>query len=279
MAILLALLGAATYGVADFAGGLASRRASAIAVVFCGQAASLALIGVLLVALPGRFDGASIAWGAASGAVGGVALLLFYRTLSLGRMSVVAPVTAVLSAVVPIAAGLALGDRPSALALAGVLLALVAVLLVSAENGRLPTPAALRGPVLAGSLAAGAGFGLVFVFLSRAASDSGFWPLVGARLMSLLVLALVAARLRRSLVPRGAPPALVLASGLGDMVANALFVVASRIGLLSVVGVVFALYPAGTVLLALLVLRERLAPVQVGGLVLAGGGVALIALG
>lgn len=279
MAVLVALLGAATYGVADFAGGLASRRASALAVVFCGQAASIVLIVVLLVAAPGRLDGASIAWGAAAGVIGGVALLLFYRTLSLGRMSVVAPITAVLSAVVPIAAGLALGDRPDGVTLLGVLLALAAVLLVSAEGGRLPTRALLRGPVLAGSLAAGAGFGLVFVLLSRAAPDSGFWPLLGARLASLLVLALVAVRLRRSLMPRGAPPALVVASGLGDMVANALFVLSSRIGLLSVVGVVFALYPAGTVLLALVVLRERLAAVQVGGLLLAGGGVALIALG
>lgn len=279
MSIVLALLGALTYGFADFAGGLASRRASAVAVVFTGQAASLALVAVLLVAAPGRFDAASIGWGSAAGLVGGVALLLFYRSLSLGSMTVVAPLTAVMSAIVPVIGGLAFGERPSALALVGVLLAIGAVVLVSAEGGRLPGRALLRGRGVAGALAAGTGFGLLFVLLSRAAHDSGFWPLAGARVASLLLLALVALVGRRTLVPRGAAPALVLASGLGDMTANLLFVLASRIGLLSVVGVVLALYPAATVLLALVVLKERLHGIQLAGLGLATGGVVLIALG
>ncbi len=278
MPIVLALLGALVYGTADFAGGIASRRAPALAVVFSGQVASLALLAVALVVLPGRLDPGSVAWGAAAGAVGGLSLLLFYRTLSLGAMTVVAPLTAVMSAVVPVVGGLVLGERPGLLALLGVLLALAAVVLVSAEGGRLPRPAALRGPVVLGSLGAGTGFGLLFVLLSRAAPDSGFWTVAGARGASLVLLALVAVVARRSLVPRGAPVGLVLLAGLGDMTANMLFVVASRSGLLSITGVLIALYPAGTVLLAVLVLKERLAPAQLGGLALAGGGVALIAL-
>ena len=278
MSVVLALLGALTYGVADFAGGLASRRAPALTVVFCGQAASLALAAVLLVVLPGRFDPPSIAWGAAAGLVGGIALLLFYRTLSIGSMTVVAPLTAVMSAVVPVAAGLLLGERPAPLALVGVLLALAAVVLVSAEGGRLPGLAALRGPVVAGALGAGTGFGLLFVLLSRAADDSGFQPVASARIGSLVLLGAVALLGRRSLVPRGAPLPLVLGSGIGDLAANALFLLASRLGLLTVTGVLLALYPAGTVLLALLVLRERLASLQVAGLVLAAGGVLLIAV-
>ena len=169
--------------------------------------------------------------------------------------------------------------RPSALALVGVLLAVAAILLVSAEGGRLPSPAMLRGRGIGGALLAGAGFGLLFVLLSRAAPDSGFWPLAGARVASLGLLAVVALTARRSLLPRGAAPLLVIASGVGDMTANLLFVLASRIGLLSIVGVLLALYPAGTVLLALVVLRERLHPLQVAGLVVAGTGVVLIALG
>lgn len=279
MAIVLALLGALTYGVADFAGGLASRRAPALAVVFCGQLASLAVLAVLLVVVPGRFDPPSIAWGAAAGLCGGAALLLFYRSLAVGAMTVVAPLTAVMSAVVPVIAGIALGERPSPLALTGVLLAVAAVLLVSAEEGRLPGMRMLRGPGVAGALVAGSGFGLLFVLLSRSADDSGFWPLLGARAASLLLLAAVAVGLRRGLLPRGAAPGLVLASGIGDMTANLLFVLASRLGLLSIVGVLLALYPAGTVLLALVVLKERLHPVQLGGLGLASAGVVLIAVG
>ena len=279
MAIVFALLGALVYGFSDFAGGLASRRAPALAVVFCGQLASLALLAVLLVAVPGRVDLPSIGWGAAAGVCGGLALLLFYRSLAVAPMTVVAPLTAVMSAVVPVVGGIGLGERPSALALVGVLLAVAAVLLVSAEEGRLPGLQTLRGPGVVGALVAGTGFGLLFVLLSRSADDSGFWPLAGARVASVVLLGLVAAVGRRSLVPRGAAPGLVLASGIGDMTANLLFVLASRLGLLSVVGVLLALYPAGTVLLALLVLRERLHRVQLAGLAVASGGVVLIALG
>lgn len=278
MAILLALAGALIYGGADFAGGLATRRAPALGVVFFGQLAGVVLLLVLLVAAPGRFDGPSIAWGAAAGLSGALGLLVFYRALAAGSMSVVAPLTAVTAAVVPVAGGIAFGERPSVLALVGVVLAVAAILLVSAEGGRLPTLAMLRGAGVGGALLAGAAFGLLFVLLSRAADDSGVWPLIGARAASLVLLAIVASATRRSLVPRGAPGALVLASGLGDMAANLLFLLASRIGLLSIVGVVLALYPAGTVLLALVVLRERLHRLQVVGLALAAGGVVLIAV-
>ncbi|WP_375388736.1 EamA family transporter [uncultured Amnibacterium sp.] len=278
MSIVLALLGALCYGTADFAGGLASRRASALAVVFCGQLASAVVLAVVLVVVPGRFDVPSIAWGAAAGLTGAVALLLFYRSLAVGAMTVVAPVTAVMSAIVPVVGGVALGERPAPLALVGVVLAVLAVLLVSAEEGRLPGPQAIRGPGVLGALAAGTGFGLLFVLLSRAAPDSGFWPIAGARTASLLLLGVVALLARRSLVPRGAPPALVVASGVGDMTANLLFVLASRLGLLSVVGVLLALYPAATVLLAVVVLKERLHRLQLTGLAVASAGVVLIAV-
>lgn len=277
MSVLLALLGALVYGTSDFAGGLASRRAPALAVVFCGQLASLALVAVLLVVVPGRFDVPSVAWGAGAGVCGGVALLVFYRSLAVGAMTVVAPLTAVMSAIVPVVGGLAAGERPRPVALVGVVLAVGAVLLVSAEEGRLPGPAALRGPGVAGALLAGTGFGLLFVLLARSADDSGFWPTASARVASVLLLGAVALLGRRSLVPRGAPPALVVGSGVGDLTANLLFLLASRLGLLSVTGVLIALYPAGTVLLALVVLRERLHAVQLAGLGAATAGVVLIA--
>jgi drug/metabolite transporter (DMT)-like permease len=279
MAVVLALLGALIYGTADFAGGMASRRAPALAVVFCAQLVGVALLMVLLVLVPGRFDLPSFGWGAAAGACGGMALLVFYRSLATGAMTVVAPLTAVMSAIVPVIGGLAFGERPSPLALVGVVLAVAAVVLVGAEHGSLPTPRMLRGSAVGGALLAGTGFGLLFVLLSRAAPDSGFWPVAGARCASLLLLVVVALVGRRSLVPRGAPAPFVAVAGLGDMTANLLFVLASRIGMLSVVGVLIALYPAATVLLAMVVLRERLHPIQVGGVAAAVGGVVLIALG
>lgn len=279
MAVALALVGALVYGFADFAGGVASRRAPVLAVVFCGQAASLVVLAVALLVLPAPLSWPGIAWGAAAGVLGAVALLLFYRSLSIGSMSVVAPVAAVVSAVVPVVAGVLLGERPAPLTWVGVVLAVVAVVLVAGEHGRLPRLAALRGPALAGAVAAGVGFGCWIVVLSRAPADSGFWPTAGARVASLVLLALVALGTRRSLAPRGAPVPLVVASGSGDLVANLLFVLATRTGLLSVTGVLLALYPTGTVLLALVVLRERLARLQVAGLGLAGAGVVLIALG
>lgn len=279
MPIVLAVCGALVYGFADFAGGFASRRAPALAVVLSGQIASLIVLVVVLVAAPAPFSLAGAAWGASAGGIGAVALLLFYRSLSAGSMSVVAPITALVSAIVPVVAGLALGERPSAIAWSGIALALVAVLLVAAEGGAPPALAALRGPVLAGALAAGVGFGTWVVLLSQAPADSGFWPTAGARVASVVLLLAVAAVGRRRIVPRGAPATLVVASGSGDLVANLLFVLATRSGLLSVVGVVLALYPAGTVLLALLVLHERLHRIQVVGLALAATGVVLIALG
>lgn len=279
MATVLALLGAIVYGAADFSGGLASRRASALGVVLFGQLAGVVVLAVLLVVAPGRPDTASILWGAAAGVCGAVSLLVFYRSLATGAMSVVAPLTAVMSAIVPVVGGVVLGERPSGLALVGVVLAVAAIVLVSAEHGRLPSVALLRSRAVVGPLLAGTGFGLLFVLLSRAGADSGAWPLVGARVASLALLALVGLVGRRSLVPRGAPAGLVIASGAGDMGANLLFLLAARIGLLSVVGVLLALYPAATVLLALAVLRERLHLLQVAGLALATAGVVLIALG
>ena len=279
MSVVLAVCGALIYGFADFAGGFASRRAPALAVVFTGQVASLVVLATVLVLFPAPFSPVGVAWGTGAGGMGAMALLLFYRSLSLGAMSVIAPITALVSAIVPVVAGIVFGERPSPVVLLGVVVALGAVVLVAAEGGRLPTPAALKGPAVAGALLAGTGFGFWIILLSRAPADSGFWPTFGARCTSITLLALVGLIGRRSLVPRGAPPLLVVAAGSGDLIANFLFVLASRTGLLSVTGVLLGLYPTGTVLLALLVLRERLHRVQLAGLGLAVVGVVLIAVG
>jgi drug/metabolite transporter (DMT)-like permease len=279
MALVLALVGAVTYGVADFWGGLATKRTAAATVIASGQLAGLVVLVPALALLPARLDAGALLWGGGAGIAGGLGLLLFYRSLADGTMSVVAPLTAVSAAAVPVLVGLALGERPSLLALGGVLVALLAVVLVSAEGGRLPRWRQLVADRSVGeALAAGAAFGLFFVLLSRPAHDTGLWPVAGARLASLgLMVALAVAGRRRLRPARGALP-LVLASGVADMSANVLFLLASREGLLVITSVLTALYPASTVLLAQFVLHERIHRLQVAGLAAAAAAVTLIAV-
>ncbi|MGY1832976.1 EamA family transporter [Geodermatophilus sp. SYSU D01180] len=278
MAMVLALASAVVYGMADFCGGIASRRAAAAAVVALSQAAGLVAVVLLLPWLGGSPTPADLGWGAAAGVAGGAGLLLFYRALATGVMSVVAPVTAVAAAALPVVGGLLLGERIGVLAALGILLALVAVVLVAAEGGlsslRTARPASV-GP----ALTAGAGFGLFFVLLDRTGEDSGLSPLLAARVVSVLLIGGLALASGRSLlVSRRVLPVVVLA-GVADMTANALFLVATQVGeQLAITGVLASLYPASTVVLAQVVLRERLAGAQRAGLAVAAAAVVLIAL-
>ncbi|GAB3302508.1 DMT family transporter [Geodermatophilus aquaeductus] len=278
MAMVLALASAVVYGMADFAGGLASRRATAAAVVALSQAAGLVAVVLLLPWLGGDPTPADLAWGAAAGVAGGLGLLLFYRALAAGVMSVVAPVTAVSAAALPVLGGLLLGERIGPVAAGGIVLALAAVVLVAAEDGLASLRNARLGTV-APALAAGAGFGLFFVVLDRTGEDSGLSPLVAARVVSVLMVGGLALATGRSLrISRRVLPVVVLA-GVGDMTANALFLVATQVGgQLAITGVLASLYPASTVLLAQVVLRERLAGAQRAGLAVAAAAVVLIAL-
>jgi drug/metabolite transporter (DMT)-like permease len=278
MATLLALASAVVYGMADFAGGMASRRAAAAAVVALSQGAGLVAVLLLLPWLGGDPEPADLGWGAAAGVAGAAGLLLFYRSLAAGVMSVVAPVTAVSAAALPVLGGLLLGERIGPLAAAGIALALAAVVLVAAEDGLASLRNARLGTV-APALAAGAGFGLFFVVLDRTGDDSGLTPLAAARVVSVLLVGGLALATGRSLrVSRRVLPVVLLA-GVGDMTANALFLVATQVGgQLAITGVLASLYPASTVLLAQVVLRERLAGAQRAGLAVAAAAVVLIAL-
>lgn len=277
MAVLLALASALVYGAADFCGGLASRRASTVAVVVVSQAAGLVALLLLLPFLPGTPNLPDLAWGAAAGVAGSSGLLLFYRALAGGTMSVVAPVTAVTAASVPVLVGLVRGESIAVPALIGIAAALVSVTLISAEAGP-PSLRALREADLVPAAVSGAAFGVFFVMLHQSSDDSGLWPLVGARGISVSALLLGALALRRPLgLPRPSIGLVVLA-GVADMAANALFLVATQQGLLAITGVLASLYPVSTVVLAQAVLRERLARTQLAGLGAALGAVALIAL-
>ena len=283
LAIILGLTVAGLYGASDFAGGVATKRVPAIWVLVVSQTVGLGL-GLLAVGLDPNADPTTgaLVRGAVAGVAGVVGLWLLYTALAGGTMGVVAPVTGVTSALVPVGWGLTQGERPGAVALIGVVLALGAVALAAAPASA-PAPSDRSGPRAATgiplALAAGLCFGTILVLLSDVQPRDGMWPLVAWRCASvpLAFAALLIARPR----PRPGPPTVALASvaGLVEVLANGVYILAAREGLLSLVGVLGSLYPISTVLLARVVLRERLGRVQQLGLALALGGIALIAAG
>jgi drug/metabolite transporter (DMT)-like permease len=268
VAILLALGSAITYGIGDFCGGLATRRATAAAVLLWSHVLGFGLLALGALAVSSEVTGRDLALGSLGGLAGAAGVGLLYQALAIGPMSVVAPITALLAAAVPVVAGFAQGERPAALALGGMGLALAAIVLVSAEGGGSLRPKDLRGVTFA--LGAGFGFGLFFVALSYTNDDSGLWPLVTARLTSVTLLTVLVLAGRTSAhIPTGPGRPLALAAGALDALANLFFLLAIRAGLLSVVSVLTALYPVSTVVLARLILKERFARLQQVGMALA----------
>jgi drug/metabolite transporter (DMT)-like permease len=280
MAALLALVSAVGYGISDFSGGLASRRAPAIAVVLVSNSLTLVIALFAVALLPGSaYHVGDVSWGLAAGTVGVVGVILLYRGLAIGPMSVVAPLTAVLSAVVPVVVGVLRGERPGALALCGVALALPAMVLIGRESDAHVGAPVSRGALLS-ALAAGISFGGFYVLLAQTGSDGGAWPLVGQRAASVaILLGLTGVAVRRAIpaLPQGRTLGLAIAAGITDFVANLAYVLATHRGLLALVAVLSSLYPAATLVLARAVLSERLAPGQLGGLLLAAVAVVLIA--
>lgn len=268
MAVLLALCSATTYGVGDFLGGMATKRAPAVAVLLWSHVVGLVLIAASASVVGGDAGAGDVVLGVLGGLGGAAGVGLLYQALSIGPMSAVAPVTALLAAAVPVVAGLAAGERPGAAALVGMLVALVAIVLVSAEGGGSYRPSDLRAVTLA--LGAGFGFGLFFVALSYTADGSGLWPLLGARGASVTLMgALTLTHRVDARVPPGRTRRLTAGAGVLDVAANVLYLLAIREGLLSVVSVLSSLYPVSTVVLARVVLRERYAMLQRVGMAIA----------
>ncbi|MEU5906192.1 DMT family transporter [Micromonospora sp. NPDC047467] len=271
--IVLAAVSAVAFGTADFAGGKASRRADPITVTVVSQLLSVPLLVVLVLVVPGTPTVGDIVWGLLAGVAGAGGVMLLYRALAGGMMAVVAPVTAITAAVVPIVAGLFTASFPGALALTGAGLAITLVSLGDG-GGRVAVPARLVGL----ALAAGALFGVFFTLLGQADESAGMWPVAAVRASSIAFgLALAVGTGRRLRLGR---PALGWAAvaGLLDGAANALFLAAAARGHLSIVAALAALYPASTVLLALAVDRERLRPIQVAGLGFAAGALVLASI-
>jgi drug/metabolite transporter (DMT)-like permease len=280
-AIVFALLSAALYGSADFLGGLASRRSSVMPVMIFSQLAGLVTLLLVLAFLPAATAiRADFAWGAVAGGALGIGLMLLYQGLATGKMSVVAPVTAVLAVVVSAVAGMVIGDRLSVGAFTGVALALMAITLIGQDGTQEKANAgwgAAHG--LAAALSAGVLIGVFFAALKQTSPASGLLPLVAARLAALVALGAVALS-RRPPWRIGRDVAwLIVAGGALDIFANVLYLLATREGMLTIAATLTSLYPASTILLARLVLGERLRRIQIAGLACAGLGVVLLSTG
>jgi drug/metabolite transporter (DMT)-like permease len=299
VAYLLALLSAVCYGAADFLGGLASKRAATVAVVVVSQASGLMVLVVLMPLLRQSAPSGvtDLWWGLAAGLTGSIGVALLYRALAVGTMAIVAPTTAVCAVIIPVVAAVLGGERPATRTMLGIVIALAAIVLVSqtgpAPDSQLPTPNTERaapgqdlgswesgigsskggGSVTARrvprglglALFSGVAIGFFFLALAQTAADAGLWPLAVARVASLLLFVPFAVRGRRFKMSR---PVFAIAVGGGilDMLANALYLIAVREGPLTTVVTLSSLYPASTVVLAGIVLHERISAVQALGI-------------
>jgi drug/metabolite transporter (DMT)-like permease len=304
---ILALAAAVLYGTADFLGGVASRRASVFAVLAMTVPAGAAVM--VLVALLGQVPAlggllghggigapasvgnwSAAGWAAASGVCGAAGLIAFYAGFASAPISVVAPVAALASAVLPVGVAIAGGERPAATVIAGGLICLVAIVLVSAqpsdhvpgEHGRDPAGwiwfvTSRRLLALGYGAAAGVGFGVFFIFLKNAGQSGVLWPVAISRLAGTVVAFGLALATRTRLRPgRDGITAIALVSGAIDAAANVCYVLATRAGLFGLAVVITSLYPGMTVLLARVLLGERMRWVQRAGLLLAAVGVLLV---
>lgn len=275
MVELLSLGSALAFGIGDFFGGRATRISTPIRVTAVAYVTSaMVLIPLVFLVPAGDVTAADVGWGALGGIAGLLGVLALYLGLARGPMGLVAPITAMLSALVPIVWGFVIGERPGGLATIGIVVGLIGVGVVSGSDG--PTGRLDRALLLIG-LAAGLGFGLFFIALDQTSSASGMWPLVGARAATVPLILLAAWR-------EVDPPHLgegvrfAIGAGVFDMLANGMFLAAAQRGLIAIAAVLAALYPAFTAILARTVLHERVSRLQLFGVALALLAIILIGL-
>jgi drug/metabolite transporter (DMT)-like permease len=276
MVFFLSLCSAVAYGVSDFVGGLLTRRASVWAVAATSQATATVLTLGLVATNAGAPRAADLAWGLLAGIGSGAGNVFIYRGLAAGRMSVVAPLSAIAAAGLPVIVGLAAGERPGVLAVMGLVGALPAIWLVS--NGGSGLRGASATDVVNGLLA-GLGFGTQFAALGQVPEQAGLTPLAVSQVVSVLAIVAGAIAVSVSWMPCDRYGRLGAVAGVLAGIATVCFQLAVQSGLLTLAAVVTSLYPAVTVLLAALVLRERIGRAQGFGLALALVAVALIASG
>ena len=272
-----ALLSAASFGVSDFVGGYAARQIVALRVVLVSTPVSMVLLGILAVVAGGPISSEAVIWGSLGGLSQALGIWWFYAALGAGPISVVSPLSALVDASVPVAVGVALGERPGPVAIGGIVLALIAVVLISREaTDEDVKPHPFTGRVVWLTIGSGLTLGLNFVLIDQTPVESRLWPLLFARAAATVLVVVMAAGTRNLRLPTGLPMRLaLLAAGL-DTAANVTMLLALHDSLLSLGSVLIALYPAATVILAIVVLREQVHRMQVLGMGLALVAVAMI---
>ena len=285
ISVVLALVSAAAYGMSDFLGGIASRRVAALRVVLMSYPISVVIITIAAAFVGGEFSWRSMLFGAASGAVMALAMWWFYIALAEGPMSVVSPLTAVIVAGIPVIVGVIIGERPSVISYGGIALAIVAVILVSREPPGVAdhTVSGARAPRFTRRVAwftvgSGVSFALSFVFTHEIETGTGLWPLVVSRTVASVIVIAVATGARQLARPPRAILGFAFLVAVLDVIGVVTMLYAFQGGLLSLVSVLISLYPAVTVLLTVLVLKERVGRLQVAGMGLALAAVAAIAV-
>lgn len=277
MAALLALISSLSWGVADFFGGLASRRAGPVQVLAVAYPAGAVLLTfIALFVIPGNLTLAVLPYALVAGTIGALAIGLLYAALTRGPMGVVSPITAVMSGAVPVAAGLLRGESLDTLAIIGIVLAIAAVVLVSRESGHAHERTPMIALVLA--MASGTAIGLYLTAIGLAPQDSGVWVATIGRWVSTIAMVLTLVIVVRTFTRSTFPWMLAIVSGALDASANGIFQLATQRGLLAVVAVIGSLYPAATVMLARIFLHERLNRLQIFGVIAALAAAASLAL-
>ncbi len=276
MQVGLSVFAAFFYGAADFCGGFATKRTPVVTVTIISQLTGLVVLAIALPFFPSAAVPSDYVFGALGGICGALGIALLYHALSIGKMGVVSPVTAVLAAAVPVVVSTALGQHLAAQQIAGILFALVAIVLISMSFEDGVREFSTRG--LKEAAASGIVLGGFYLFLAHTHRESGVHNLLAARVASVGFLALFGLATRVNFRPKRASVPVILLSGLLDMTANVCYVLATFNGALAIAAVLTSLYPASTVFLARVVLRERLGAVQWLGVGFALAGVVLIAL-
>lgn len=277
MAALLALISSLSWGVADFFGGLASRRAGPVQVLAVAYPAGAVLLTfIALFVIPGNLTFAVLPYAFVAGTIGALAIGLLYAALTRGPMGVVSPITAVMSGAVPVAAGLIRGESLDTLAIIGIVLAVAAVVLVSRESGHAHERTPMSALVFA--IASGTAIGLYLTAIGFAPQDSGIWVATIGRWVSTIAMVLTLLIVVRTFARSRFPWLLAIVSGALDASANGIFQLATQRGLLAIVAVIGSLYPAATVMLARIFLHERLNRLQIIGVIAALTAAASLAL-
>ncbi len=276
MQVGFSLLAAFFYGAADFCGGFATKRTAVIAVAAISRLTGLIVLAIALPFIPAHPLLSDFFWGALAGICGGIGIALLYHALSIGKMGVVSPVTAVLAAAVPVIVSILFGQQLALQQLIGIILSLVAIVLISLSFEDGVREFSTRG--LKEAAASGITLGGFYLFLAHTGREAGMYGVFASSAASVVLLFVMGLVARVDFRPQRTSLPLILLSGTQDMVANVLYVLATFNGSLAIAAVLTSLYPASTVFLARVVLKERLGVVQWFGVVFALAGVALIAL-